>query len=218
MFPSDQDVGLGLRAIGIAAPGWAPLIASAAREQDISTAPRLAAFLATISHETGGLTKLVESLNYSVAGLLKNFGRHRISAADAQRLGRKPGEKALNEERQAAIANLIYGGAFGLRELGNTQPNDGWFFRGKGAIQLTGRGNHTRFAQRLGVNVVQLQALLEVPATSIESAAEFWRKAGCNAACDAGDMRLMRRLVNGGALGLSEIIEGAAAVRRAYGA
>lgn len=108
--------------------------------------------LATQFHETGGtMFPNRENLNYSVEGLLGTFSRSRISAADANRLGRKKGEKALPEERQAAIANLIYGGSWGRANLGNTQPNDGWHFRGGGTDHCTGRRNYRAVADALGL-------------------------------------------------------------------
>src|SRR5690606_23990493 len=81
----------------------------------------LAYCMATAYHEVGaGLTPRRESLNYSASSLIKNFSRARISAADANRLGRKAGEKSLSLDRQKQIANLIYGGEWGRKNLGNT--------------------------------------------------------------------------------------------------
>lgn len=103
---------------------------------------------ATAYHETGGkMSPQIENLNYSVAGLIGTFGRHRISVRDAQRLGRVDGRPA----DQQAIANIIYGGAWGRKHLGNTQPNDGWHFRGVGMDQVTGRTNFSKVAELLGL-------------------------------------------------------------------
>ncbi|MBW3099199.1 hypothetical protein [Pseudohoeflea coraliihabitans] len=100
----------------------------------------LAYILATANHETGGkMQPIRENLNYSVNGLLNTFGRHRISAAEARKYGRSGSRKA----DQVAIANIIYGGKFGRENLGNTQPGDGWRFRGGGLPQITGRRNFT---------------------------------------------------------------------------
>lgn len=102
----------------------------------------LAYILATPYLETGGkMQPIRENLNYSVDGLLKTFGRHRISEADARRYGRAGGRPA----NQEAIANIIYGGEWGRVNLGNTQPGDGWRFRGGGLAQITGRANYGKF-------------------------------------------------------------------------
>lgn len=110
----------------------------------------LAYVLATEQHETGGkMSPNRESLNYSVEGLLKQFGRHRISAADARRLGRV-GTVPLSEARQREIANLVYGGEWGREELGNTKPDDGWTYRGGGKDHCTGRTNYAKVDSALG--------------------------------------------------------------------
>lgn len=102
----------------------------------------LAYILATPYLETGGRMQPVrESLNYSVDALLTKFGRHRISEADARRYGRS-GSRPANQQ---AIANIIYGGEWGRKNLGNTQPDDGWRYRGGGLAQITGRANFTKF-------------------------------------------------------------------------
>ena len=107
--------------------------------------------------------------------------------------------------RQRQIANIIYGGSWGRINLGNTQPEDGFYFRGRGLIQLTGRANYTRCARTMCTDVVRLVTALETKDGSAESACHFWACAGCNDAADDGDLRDARRLVNGGALGLAEI-------------
>lgn len=102
----------------------------------------LAYMLATAHHETGGkFVASVESLNYSVDGLLKTFGRHRISTIDAKKYGRS----AIQPANQQAIANTIYGGSWGKENLGNTELGDGWRFRGRGLVQITGRKNYATY-------------------------------------------------------------------------
>ena len=102
----------------------------------------LAYILATPYLETGGKMQPVrENLNYSVDGLLKTFGRHRISESDARKFGRSGGRPA----NQEAIANIIYGGEWGRQNLGNTHPGDGWKYRGGGLPQVTGRANFRKF-------------------------------------------------------------------------
>jgi putative chitinase len=102
----------------------------------------LAYILATPYLETGAKYQPIrENLNYSVQALIKKFGRHRISVAEAEKYGRKGGRPA----DQRAIANTIYGGEWGRDNLGNTEPDDGWLFRGGGLAQITGRTNFTKF-------------------------------------------------------------------------
>jgi putative chitinase len=121
-----------------------PITAKAiADELNIKTAEHFAHFMGQVHHETGGFKPGRESLNYSVKALLTSFGRHRISESDAKKFGRGSEEKPANQQ---AIANAIYGGEWGNKNLGNVEPMDGWVFRGNGSIQLTGRGNHQAFA------------------------------------------------------------------------
>lgn len=115
----------------------------------------LAYGLATAFHETGGkLAPNTESLNYSPEGLVATFGRHRISEADAKRLGRKPGEGPLPMERQWQIGNILYGGDWGKTNLGNTEPDDGWNFRGRGMDHCTGRQNYLKTGEAIGVDLI----------------------------------------------------------------
>jgi putative chitinase len=186
---------------------WATVLAPAMNRHAITNDARAVCFLSNVLHETAGFRSFCESLNYGVPGLLKTFGRHRISAADARRLGRQPGEKCVPLERQAEIANILYGGEFGRKQLGNTQPEDGWYFRGRGLIQLTGRANHTRLAKTMGIDVVKLQAMLDTDEGSAESAAHFFEAAGCNALADAGSDEGARRRINGGTLGMDDVLK-----------
>lgn len=113
--------------------------------------PHLAYLLATPCIETGmRFEPIEESLNYSVSALKSKFSRSRISAADADKYGRNSGRPA----NQEAIGNLIYGGAFGREQLGNTEPGDGYRFRGRGLCQLTGRRNYARASLLAGVDLI----------------------------------------------------------------
>lgn len=103
----------------------------------------VAYILATDYHETGKTMQPVsESLNYSVEALKQKYAPRRISVADAERYGRLGTRPA----DQPSIASRIYGGAWGIDNLGNTQEGDGWAFRGRGKAQITGRRNYRRFA------------------------------------------------------------------------
>lgn len=206
-YPPDGAVQAALEAVGAVQPAeWAPIIGRACRAHEINSPLRVAHFIANACHETGKLKRLVESFDYTPARLKALFAPRRITMAQADALGRKPSERVVPLERQQRIANIIYGGEWGRRNLGNTQPNDGWYFRGKGLIQLTGRANHTRFAKAIETDVVRLQEMLETREGAAMSAASFWLKTGCNVPADAGACGVVRKLVNGGTLGLAEVL------------
>lgn len=203
-FPSEAELAALLARLKAVDPaGWALHIAPACRRWSINTPARLAPFVGTVMHESGKLARLVESMNYSVEGLLSNFGRHRISRLQAAQLGRTATQPA----NQKAIALQLYGGAFGWNELGNLPgTDDGWELRGHGLIQLTGRYNFKRFGDIIGRTVEELPAILRTREGAAESAAHFWAAAGCNELADAGDIRAIREVVNGPkALGLAEV-------------
>jgi putative chitinase len=167
--------------------------------------------LATAWHETGPASRMVpnvENLNYSVSGLLNTFGRHRISRADAEKLGRRPGEPALPIARQRAIANIIYGGAWGRDNLGNTEPDDGWQFRGRGLAHITGRTNYERAERKLGVPMLsQPDLALELGyavRTLVDGMTEGWftshtfaRHLPLKGAATAAQFGQARRIING---------------------
>lgn len=104
--------------------------------------------LATAAHETGRTfdASKEENLNYRIDALKQKFGG-RMSQADCERFGRGSNQPA----HRKAIANRIYGGAWGRENLGNTRSGDGWKFRGRGWVQVTGRANYARASQRLGL-------------------------------------------------------------------
>ena len=111
------------------------------QKYEINTPLRIAHFLAQIDHESSGLMRMTESLNYSVEALMATFSRSRISEQQCRMFGRTPTQKA----NQKAIANTIYGGEWGKLNLGNVYPNDGWKYRGRGALMCTGRANYRAY-------------------------------------------------------------------------
>lgn len=177
-----------------------PHIQAACKAFDITTPKRVAGFLSQIGHESGGMAKLEESLNYSVDALLKMFGRHRISEADARRFGRTATQRA----NQEAIANALYGGEYGRKNLGNTQPGDGWRFRGRGLKQLTGRDNYARCGKAIGVDLIADPGKLVEPGNAAMSAGWFWKTNGLNELADRGDVVAMTKRINGGTIGLEQ--------------
>lgn len=92
----------------------------------------------------------------------------------------------------------------GRRDLGNTQSGDGSRYRGRGLIQITGRTNYERAALALGLPLLEQPELLEEPRHAAMSAAWYWHSRHLNELADAGDMRGLTRLINGGYNGLDE--------------
>lgn len=180
---------------GKAPKGTGDLLALHLPDGLINTRLRLMHFFAQISHESG-FRPVSENLNYSVQGLMRTFSRKRISAVLCQTHGRLPPRLA----DQQAIANCIYGGDWGRDNLGNDQPGDGWRFRGRGLIQLTGRANYRRTGPEYEIN----PDLLLTPAGSVKAAVDFWRTRGLNPAADRDDLAEVTRRINGGAMGLAE--------------
>ena len=99
------------------------------------------------------------------------------------------------------IANKIYANRMGN---GDEASGDGYKFRGRGAIQLTGRDNYTRFGATLGLDPDSCVADMETLDGGVESAMWFWQTNGLNAICDADDIVRMTKKVNGGTIGLAE--------------
>lgn len=95
----------------------------------------------------------------------------------------------------------------GRKDLGNTQPGDGFRFRGRGLIQTTGRANYAACGAALGVDLLALPELLETPEYAVRSAGLFWLMRGLNALADAGDQVAVTKRVNGGRNGLAERLE-----------
>lgn len=190
------------RAAGVSqalADRWYPHVLGAMARFHIDTPARQADFIAQIGHESGGFTKVKESLNYSVQGLLATFPRSRISAADCQRLGRKPHEAALPEARQREIANLVYGGRYG-----NVKPGDGWNYRGRGLKQVTFVDNYRRCGQALGLDLLSSPDLLLEDKWAASSAGWFWSINGLSMYADSGDFTGQTKVINGGTNGLDD--------------
>lgn len=171
---------------------------------EITTPLRLAHALAQQSVETGGFSTLTESMNYSVRALLLLFSRSRISRADAEKFGRKPGERSLSIERQSAIANILYGGSFGREQLGNTEPGDGWRFRGRGIKQTTGRYNYGQVKSITGIDVISHPELLSQPDTGVRAGCIYWEVHKCNELADQDDILALTKRINGGTNGLDQ--------------
>lgn len=199
-----------LRAAGFADPDtWARVIDPAARKWQINTPKRAAAFAATVGHESAGGTRMVENLNYAAKALPQKFGPHRgMTPEIAWQIGRLEDDRGavMRPADQRAIANLVYGGEWGARNLGNTKPGDGWLYRGRGPTQLTGKGNYMQASIATGLPLVSHPEMAEEPKAGAEIAAWFWAEVKkCNPMADRGDIEAWRRAINGGLNGLADV-------------
>lgn len=92
----------------------------------------------------------------------------------------------------------------GRADLGNTQKGDGFLYRGRGLIQVTGRGNYQKCGKALGLDLVKSPELLEQPTGAAMSACWFWTTHGLNELADAGDFEHITRRINGGLNGYAD--------------
>jgi putative chitinase len=159
---------------------------------------RLAHFMAQVLHETGGFKIMYESLNYTPEALISLFSRTRISIADANKYGRA-GQQPADEKM---IGDTIYGGDWGLKNLGNQQQDDGYNFRGTGLLQMTGRGSRTTIGTKLGVDLLNFPGNAADPKYLLAIACEEWNEKGCNPFADKDDILTITKKINGGTNGL----------------
>lgn len=162
----------------------------------ITSNVRMAAFLAQVGHESAQLTALVENLNYSAQGLAATWpGRYR--GADGQ-----PNALANQIARNPPlIANTTYAGRNGN---GPVSSGDGWLYRGRGLIQITGRANYRAAGAGIGQPLEDQPQLLEQPDFAAMSAAWWWSANGLNDLADAGRFDDITRRINGGLNGQAE--------------
>jgi len=158
---------------------------------NITTVNRAAGFLAQCGHESAGFTILKENLNYGAKGLMGTFKKYFPTESLALAYERQP-EK---------IANRVYANRMGN---GPESSGDGYRYRGRGAIQLTGKDNYSRFAASMGMSLDEVIEDLETLDGAIESACWFWTTNGLNAICDADDIVKMTKKINGGTIGLED--------------
>lgn len=177
---------------------WFSHIDAAMKEYGITAPLDQAMFIAQMGHESGGFTRLVENLNYAAENLVPTFGRHRITTQQAAALGRTATQPA----NQKAIANLVYGGEWGKKNLGNQVAGDGWKYRGRGLKQITGLSNYRSCGQALKLDLVTQPELLELDENAARSAAWFYVSRGC--LLHPGDVERVTLLINGGNNGLDD--------------
>ena len=171
-------------------------IPDTAAKFNITNTLRLAHFLAQCGHESGGFKAVSENLNYGAAGLQSIFKKY-FTAQTAAEYQRKP-EK---------IANIVYANRMGN---GNQASGDGYKFRGRGYIQLTGKDNYTSFDKTVEDDILANPDLVATK-YPLSSAAFFFNKNGLWAICDKGaddaTVTAVTKRVNGGTIGLADRIK-----------
>ena len=188
---------------------FVPVLNTAMNRYQIVGQKRIAAFIAQVGHESGQLTRLVENLNYSADGLANTWptryaepdgkgGYVKVLINDKPR--NKPSVLGLSLARKPEqIANATYAG-----RMGNTAPCDGWKYRGRGLIQLTGKTNYRLCGEALGIDLLVQPELMEKPQHACMAAAWFWSSNGLNTLADAGKFDAITQRINGGQTGASD--------------
>lgn len=176
---------------------WHTALAQLFPAYEINTPQRIAAFIAQCAHESASFTTLQENLNYRAVTLRKIFPKYFPTDAMAQQYAGMP-------NKQQAIANLVY-----ANRMGNGDPasGDGYRYRGRGLIQLTGKENYSWFAASIDISVEEAAEYLETFEGAAQSACWFWETNKLNKWADAGDILMLTKRINGGTIGLDDRIK-----------
>jgi len=177
-----------LQALGID-PKWLEPLNTTFAKYDISTPKRQAAFIGQCAHESNNFKVLEENLNYSPEALMRVWPSRFPDMATAIKYAHQP----------QLLANKVYTG-----RLGNTQENDGFAYRGRGLIQLTGKELYGNCGSGIGVELLGNPNLLTDPKYAALSAGWFWNRKQINFLADSGDIETMTKRINGGLIGLDD--------------
>lgn len=167
---------------------WSEIFAACVQSHSFSRGDAdLRAFLGQVLHESCMLERLEEDLSYSAPRLMKVWPRRFPTLASALPYERNP----------EALANRVYGG-----RLGNVEPGDGWRYRGRGLIQVTGRANYALVARASGLDLVANPQLLAQPLPALQASLAWWELAVPDSYL--GDIERVTQTVNGGLTGLAD--------------
>lgn len=161
-------------------------------EYEINSPLRIAHFLAQILHESGHLKYKSENLNYSAQSLLKVFPKYFKDTIDANNYARQP----------VKIANRVYANRMGN---GNEASGEGWKFRGRGLLQLTGKSNYIECGKFCKLDLIQFpDSILGDPELNIKVACWYWSSRGLNQHADRNDITTITKKINGGLNGIED--------------
>ena len=158
---------------------------------EINSSLRIAGFISQVLHESGGLRLTEENLNYSAKGLLTVFKKYFPTEELANQYARQP-EK---------IANRVYANRMGN---GAEASGDGFKYKGRGFIQLTGKDNYVKCGKDIGTDLIANPTFLTTPMGACVSAGWFWNDRNLNIDADRNDILTMTKKINGGTNGLEE--------------
>jgi putative chitinase len=178
-------------------PQWHNALTQLLPDYEINTPKRIAAFIAQCAHESANFRVLTENLNYRWQSLRKVFPKYFPTDELAQQYAGKP-------NRAEAIANRIYANRMGN---GPEESGDGWKYRGRGLIQLTGKQNYMWFAASLEITPEEATEYLMTFEGAAQSACWFWETNNLNQWADKGDIVTLTKRINGGTIGLDDRIK-----------
>jgi len=176
---------------------WHAVLVQLLPDYEINTPQRMAAFIAQCAHESGSFMVLEENLNYKAPSLRKLFGKYFPTDELAAAYCSMP-------NKQQAIANRIYASRMGN---GDEHSGDGYRYKGRGLIQLTGKDNYTFFAGSLEISVEEASEYMHTFEGAAQSACWFWETNNLNQYADSGDIVTMTKRINGGTIGLEDRIK-----------
>lgn len=176
----------------------------AAYRSGITDAKELANFMGQTQHESQNFSRLEENLNYRGSVLWDTFkGGGKVPPRNGL-TEKEAGELAAIEDpqqRHQAIANKIYGGTWGSAALGNTEPDDGYKYRGRGYIQLTGRDNYANYHRRTGLDLVNRPELAAEAGNAETLAVQYWKDNVRPKTKDRGSVTDAGSIINTGDVG-----------------
>ena len=187
-----QQLGIGIE--------WTPALNDTFAKFNIATPRQQAAFIGQCSHECNNFKTLEENLNYKAETLIKLWPSRFPTLEIANAYAHQPQK----------IANKVYASRMGNRDEAS---GDGFKFRGRGCIQLTGHDSYWHFGQAVNADLVASPDLVSSPKYAALSAGWFWSTHNLNALADAMNYEAVTRKINGGIFGLAERI---ALTQKAY--
>jgi putative chitinase len=175
-------------------PQWVDALNETFNRFGINSKNQQAAFIGQCGHECGNFKVLEENLNYRAATLMKLWPKRFPTLEVANQYEKNPKK----------IANMVYSSRMGNRD---ESSGDGYRFRGRGCIQLTGHANYFHAGKALGYDFVMEPDLVATPKFAALTAGWFWETHGCNELADRGDWTALTKKINGGTIGLADRIK-----------